>query len=188
MAQNNDNGGNEFAMVFGLIGMVAFTLAAFIYAALVFVAIVGAVVALVAILFDGIEIGDFEMSRHDGSAFFVRGVLGAVALPMFLILFAALLGGQAPPEVVLHGTIAGFAIGSVGLPLFILYHEREQAASLPARHAPKAIEIEALPAPREERPSQSQARCGEKPCERKMNGHKTPFEYASWDDEQEFKQ
>lgn len=169
MSSNNNNMSPE-AMI-GIMVITVIGLAFMVIAALfAFAAIVLTFIAIAA-WNEPLIVGDDIVHPDEARAYVWRGVVGAIALPLFAV-FCSVVFQFDLKEITDHGwlliLLAGYSGGSLGIEIAI-QQAREEAA------AAAAIQQEILPplpAP-QPKPTQTQST---KPAE--------DFEFARWDDEE----
>ena len=158
---NNENYGAGLALAFVMAAIVLLVVVAYV------------VLSLAALVFTvlcfcawerPIAIGSLTIEPHEAKAFVLRGVLGAIALPIVCACVAGMFEVRIQPDFWIHIIIAGYAIGSLGIALLM-----EQDAANTATHV-EIIPPQQIPAP------QAPAQPPRQPV---------PFRFASWDDEEE---
>lgn len=162
---DRNNEGAAIAMVFAIIILVAQIIAAIVAAIVICFTVAFSLVAIIALVRDGVTLWGEHTSRKDAILFFARGAVGTVAVPLFIGLVAAILGWQLliPMKWML---LAGFAFGSWGVELLVALDEEEKAKASAMMILPPLPEHEQYVPP--VAPSIEPVR---------------PFHFASWDDE-----
>ncbi|XHB98202.1 hypothetical protein ABWH97_07660 [Nitratireductor sp. ac15] len=150
-------------------------LAAIGFAALAFFYVVAAIAAFLALIFTvlsliawnkPLKISRWIYTPHEARWFVYRGLIGTFMLPFFAGFCSILFDLTIPHEWWGYIYLAGYVLGSVGIAMmFDLGPQEEAHPSLPTAVEPPKKYME-LPASRPD---------------------PKPFEYASWDDEQEMK-
>ena len=161
MSQRNgtDSAGFAFVVVIAVIGVAM----AIIFALAAFAALVLTVLCMFAWK-DGLTIGEFSIEAHEARAFVLRGVLGAIILPVFAVFAAMLFGESISDDVWSYIFIGGYTLGSVGIEYLI--SQQETPAQPPAPTIPPR---QITPPPISDHTPAAPPR---------------PFEFASWDDEE----
>lgn len=152
MASNNDNGEMfGFAVVVAVLAFIGF----FLYAVLAFLAIVLTVIAILA-WNKPLTLGKTTVQPADARAFVGRGILGAIALPVFAAFCELLFDFRIEwEEYGGHIVLGGYILGSIGL-------EMMEGEETPQPGVPEYLPPQA---PRQAAPEQP------------------PFRFATWDDE-----
>lgn len=158
MSNNNDNSGAIFGLAmicaaFWFLAIAAYAIACFIAAILTILSIVA--------WHRTVRIGSFVFHPHEARQFVLCGVIGAIGLPVFVILCTALFDFAVRDEWWFYIVTGGYAFGAIGLSILLqengerIIEPLEGDSILPPPPAPQ------LPPARPE-----------------------PFHYASWDDEE----
>lgn len=128
---NDRNGeGAGVAIVIGIAIVIGQLVLALIAAISICITAALSVMAVIALVCDGITIFGEHTSRTDAIKFFVRGAAGAVALPLFLALVCSFLPWEAlpwQPKTIRWVVFAGFAFGSWGIEIIEALVAEEQA-------------------------------------------------------------
>lgn len=158
MSQNNDN---SAAMGFAFVGAILAFALLFIFAFLAFIAFGLTILALLA-WNEPFRMGKITIEPHEARAFVGRGLIGAVVLPVFVVFTSILFGVPINDDYWLYFVIGGYVGGSIGVEM------------LSAEDNPQNISPIVPPMPNRLPPSPD-------PVQR------PPFQFASWDDEEEDK-
>lgn len=119
-------------MVIGILMLVAQIIAAVVAAIVICLTVAFTLVAMLALIFDGITLWGEHTSKDEAVRFFVRGAIGSVAVPAFLSLILYFLHWEGlAPEDAFNGWVmlAGYAFGSWGIEL-IEEVEKQKAAEM----------------------------------------------------------
>jgi hypothetical protein len=113
-----------------------------------------------------LKIGRWVYTPHEARWFVYRGLIGTLLFPFFVLFCSVLFKVAIPHDWWGYTYLAGYVFGSVGVAMmFDLGPQEEDLSSVPASIEPPTKYLE-LPSSRPD---------------------PKPFEYASWDDEQETK-
>lgn len=158
MASNNDNGEMfGFAVVIAVLAVVGL----FLYAVLAFLAVVLTIIAILA-WNNPLKLGKTTVQPADARAFVGRGILGAIALPVFLTFCELLFDFRIDwEELGGHIVLGGYILGSIGLEMM---EGEETPQPVMPEYLPPVVPI-APPQPARPAPEQK------------------PFRFAAWDDE-----
>lgn len=162
-SRNNES--NGVILVMALFIAILHIFFALVAAAALFITAFFSIISVIAILRDGVVVGGEYVSAHQGKMFFARGFIGGFILPIFVLVFLAIIGEQIRIEPYWIW-LAGFVLGSTGGEIILANLAEENA---------KASQAAALPPLTEERPTL--------PPEALPAQPERPFRYASWDDE-----
>lgn len=162
MSQKNDEN-TMIAFGFAVIVAAIAVAALFLMALMAFVALIFTVLCLCA-LDEPLKIWRVTIHPHEARAFLLRGVAGAVLLPVFILFCAVLFSLDVNWNYLVHIILVGYSLGSVGVEILMADIQDEDAdppATLPHAQVSPPEPQRALPAPPH-----------------------APFGYASWDDEE----
>lgn len=168
MAQRNDEVAG-MVIVFAFVGVVMFFMAVIIFVMATIAALVLTIWA--ALAWDRpVTFGAYTAEPEEARAFIIRGLIGAVVVPLFTYSSVWLLGGAPGSEWLGLLVITGYDLGSVGVLLLVAQHEQEQAMAArfdspvtPVAPQPMVPPVQQLPLRQDTPPP--------------------PFRFASWDDE-----
>ena len=155
---------SALAIVAGMMGIFVIAMAAIFFAVLAFLALVFTVLSIWA-WNERLTIGGWHLKPEEARAFIVRGLIGAVTVPVFTIFCAVLFQSHIPPQVWPYLILGGYTAGSIGIEILMAQE---------ANNAPPTITLPAQPVEPPKRvvlPPPSA----------------TPFRFASWDDEEDRK-
>jgi hypothetical protein len=161
-SRNSETDGMIFALA--IVATIAFFMFAVIYALLVFGALLFTILALAAWDKPATLFGE-TLQPHEARAYVGRGVAGAVLVPVFLTFCQTLFSFTMPDKYWVYIVLGGYAAGSLGIEVLM------------AEENAKKAEVEVLPPLRD-----NVVPLRVVPRERQAD---EPFEYASWDDEEE---
>lgn len=161
-SRNNETDGAIFTISIAL--TVAFIMFALIYALLLFGALLLTIWAVCA-WNDPVTVFGQTMEPHEARAFIGRGILGAVALPVFVAFCAVLFKLDVKDAYWVHFMLGGYAVGSLGIEILIAQEKEKRAA-----------QVEFLPPPINVTPPTPTV-VRQQPAQ--------PFTFATWDDEAE---
>lgn len=164
MSSRNDET-TGIAMAFAMVGAMVYFAILVVFAVLAFFALVLTVLALCA-WNAPLRLGKMSIEPDEARIFVMRGIAGAVLLPLFALFSALLLGFVIPDEAWFYLLVAGYTGGSIGIEILIA-SEAGAAQNQPPVYTPPETR---LPPPRTSTPPFV-------PSE--------PFRFASWDDEEE---
>ncbi|MGF7210831.1 hypothetical protein GGE65_005443 [Skermanella aerolata] len=156
-SQNNDN---SALMGLAFVGAALGIMALFLFAVLAFIAFVLTIMALLA-WNAPLKMGNVIVEPHEARAFVARGLVGAAVLPVFVIFCAILFGIPINDDYWGYIVLGGYVGGSIGLEMLM------------ADENPQPIGPVVMPAPEPQLPPQE------------PTAQKPPFQYATWDDEEE---
>jgi len=155
---NNDNSG--LALAFGLVCAVIAAMAIMLYFAALFVAFVLTIVSLFA-WNSPVTIGKWTVTPDAARGFIMRGLAGAVLLPLFVLFLAVVSGVQFKGDGFIHFVMTGYLLGSLGVEYLMAQDQSEatpyQTTIPPSQQIAPPPQAHQIPA--------------------------KPFRFASWDDE-----
>ncbi len=166
MSQRNDEV-SGIAIAFAFVGVAALFMAAIIFALLAFAALVLTVLSFFA-WNQELKIGTLIITPDEARQFVKRGVIGAVALPVFVAFVAVLFGVKVIPDLWVYIVIAGYSLGSVGVAILEAQEAEQQASTgnqmVAPQPPPSPVPVKPRPVPSVPPP---------------------PFRFASWNEEDE---
>lgn len=151
-----------------IVGMIAYFVLTIIYVVFVSCALL-LTLCVIPCCFKPITLFGETIEVKEARAYITRGLIGTFAFPLFVMICTTMWGIQVTDEYWFYMELGGYALGSLGIEIIIAdakLKEEKQAA----------LEAELLPPPSNVVPFRA--------ATRQREAHE-PFEYASWDDEDE---
>jgi hypothetical protein len=162
---NQNNNGSDIGMAVGLIAAVIFAMGLLVFLILAFVAFLYTIFCLMA-WNKPLRLGKSVIEPDEARWFIKRGLIGAGALPAFVLLMGMFSPTGLHPDAMLWSVLAGYIGGSVGVEIWIQTEAQKQAelnATILPPQVPPSAPPRTIAPPQESRP---------------------PFQYGEWDDEE----
>lgn len=169
MSSNNNNDASAAGTGIAVIGAGFVFLAVFLFAVFAFIATILTVLCLIA-LFTPLKLGKWTLESDEALNFLFRGAIGACLIPAFVLFCDVIFGLGVNWNYLLHMMGVGYVLGSLGWEM------------LAAKSNIAQPQAEVLP-PAQQITYQSDS---QRPSLWQQQEPET-FNYATWDDEEEFR-
>lgn len=161
---NQNNNGSDVGMAIAVIGTLAFAMGLVIFLFLAFLAFIYTIFCLAA-WNAPLKLGKSVIEPGEARWFVKRGLIGAVVVPVFVLLMGMFSPTGLHPDALLWSVLGGYVGGSVGMEIWIQTEKQKQAqanASILPPQVPPSAPPRTIAPPQEPRP---------------------PFQYGQWNDE-----